>query len=103
MGKSKALTVHGEQAVEPSSATQNTNVSPYQLDQGEVERAAKALVAHMKKDTEEKGTEAAVKNLADDEDEAEENEQPIFLSVSTKKHIHESNSLKPSKMSVCAS
>jgi ribosome biogenesis protein UTP30 len=35
-----------------------------------------------------------------DEDEAEQADQPIFLSISTKKHVNNTNSLKPTKMFV---
>ena len=100
MARSKTVTKKAEKAVDAPLTTKATNGTPYQLDPSQVERAAKALVAHMKKHVEEKEEEAAVKNLADDEDEAEENDQPIFLSVSTKKHVSDSNRLKPTKMSV---
>lgn len=76
--------------------------TPYKLDPTKVQRAANALVAHMKKHAAEKGEKAAVKNLADDEDEAVENDHPIFLGVSTKKQINQTKSLKPTKMSVAA-
>lgn len=103
MAKSKAVSKKKEQVVEAPLTTKVANGSPYQLDPAQVERAANALVAHMKKHAEDKDTEGAVKNLADDEDEAQQNDQPIFLSVSTKKHINDSNRLKPTKMSVLRS
>jgi ribosome biogenesis protein UTP30 len=74
--------------------------TPYKLDPTKVQRAANALVAHMKKHAAEKGEKAAVKNLADDEDETIENDHPIFLGVSTKKQINQTKSLKPTKMLV---
>lgn len=100
MARSKAVTKKAEKTADAPLTTKATNGTPYQLDPAQVERAAKALVAHMKKHAEKKDEEAAVKNLADDEDEAEENDQPIFLNVTTKKHISDSNNLKPTKMSV---
>lgn len=103
MARTRTVTKKEEKAADAPLTTKATSGTPYQLDPSQVERAAKALVAHMKKHVEEKDEQAAVKNLADDEDAAEENDQPIFLSISTKKHISESNRLKPTKMSVWAS
>jgi hypothetical protein len=102
MAKSKTVTKTQTIVVEAPVTTNVANGSPYQLDPTQVDRAAKALVSHMKKHVEEKDEKAAVKNLADDEDEAEDNEQPIFLSVNTKKYISDSKSLKPTKMLVCS-
>jgi ribosome biogenesis protein UTP30 len=99
MAKSKTLTKKTEKPADAPLTTKVTNGTPYQLDPAQVERAAKALVAHMKKHVEEKEEAAPVKNLlADDEDEAGENDEPIFLSVSTKKHVSNTNNLKPTKL-----
>ncbi|KAJ4364660.1 proteasome-interacting protein cic1 [Neocucurbitaria cava] len=98
MARTRTVTKKEEKAADAPLTTKATNGTPYQLDPSQVERAAKALVAHMKKHVEEKEEEAAVKNLADDEDEAGENDQPIFLNVSTKKHVSDSNRLKPTKI-----
>lgn len=100
MAKSKAVTRKQTKEAEAPLTTKVASGTPYQLDPAQVERAAKALVSHMKKHAEGKEVESAKKNLADDEDEAEDNDQPIFLSVSTKKHISDTNRLKPTKMSV---
>jgi hypothetical protein len=100
MAKSKMVTRKQAATAEAPLTTKVANGTPYQLDPTQVERAAKALVSHMKKHAEEKDDKDAVKNLADDEDEAENKDQPIFLSVSTKKHVSNTNSLKPTKMSV---
>jgi ribosome biogenesis protein UTP30 len=100
MARSKTVTKKTETVVEAPVTTKVANGTPYQLDPSQVERAAKALVSHMMKHVEEKDEKAAVKNLADDEDEAEVNDQPIFLSISTKKHVNNTTSLKPTKMSV---
>jgi hypothetical protein len=100
MARSKQVTKKTEAIVEAPVTTKVANGTPYQLDPSQVERAAKALVSHMKKHVEEKDEKAAVKNLADDEDEAKDNDQPIFLSISTKKHVNNTTSLKPAKMSV---
>jgi hypothetical protein len=100
MARSKQVTKKVEKKAEAPLTTKKQNETPYQLDPAQVERAANALVAHMKKHKEEKET-VGTKDLMADEDEAEESDQPIFLSVSTKKHVSNSNSLKPTKMSVC--
>jgi ribosome biogenesis protein UTP30 len=99
MARSKQVTKKVEKKAEAPLTTKKQNETPYQLDPAQVERAANALVAHMKKHKEEKEA-VGTKDLLADEDEAEENDQPIFLSVSTKKHVNNTNSLKPTKMSV---
>ncbi|KAH7071930.1 ribosomal protein L1p/L10e family-domain-containing protein [Paraphoma chrysanthemicola] len=98
MAKSRSVTKKEAKTADAPLTTKVANGTPYQLDPAQVERAAKALVSHMKKHVEEKDEQAAVKNLADDEDEAEDNDQPIFLSVSTKKHVSNTNRLKPTKI-----
>ncbi|KAH4932060.1 hypothetical protein HBI79_105890 [Parastagonospora nodorum] len=98
MARSKQVTKKTETVIEAPVTTKVANGTPYQLDPSQVERAAKALVSHMKKHVEEKDEKAAVKNLADDEDEAKDNDQPIFLSISTKKHVNNTTSLKPAKI-----
>ncbi|KAF2034290.1 ribosomal protein L1 [Setomelanomma holmii] len=98
MVKSKSITKKETKTAEAPLTTKVANGTPYQLDPAQVERAAKALVSHMKKHAEEKDEKAAVKNLADDEDEAEDNDLPILLSVSTKKHVSNTNRLKPTKI-----
>ncbi|KAI4916254.1 hypothetical protein J4E85_010343 [Alternaria conjuncta] len=95
MAKSKTLTKKVEKAPEAPLTTKATNGTPYQLDPSQVERAAKALVAHMKKHVEDKKEEAPKKSLAADEDEAEEVDEPIFLSLATKKQIGNTKSMKP--------
>ncbi|KAH8723634.1 ribosomal protein L1p/L10e family-domain-containing protein [Phaeosphaeriaceae sp. PMI808] len=98
MAKTRAVSKKQEKTTDAPLTTQVANGTPYQLDPSQVEKAAKALVAHMKRHVEEKDEKAAVRNLADDEDEAEDNDQPIFLSVSTKKHVNNTNRLKPTKI-----
>jgi ribosome biogenesis protein UTP30 len=88
MAKTRTASKQQVKAQEAPLTTKVANGTPYQLDPAQVERAATALVSHMKKHVEEKDQKEAIKNLADDEDEAEDNDQPIFLSVSTKKHAH---------------
>ncbi|EOA86218.1 proteasome-interacting protein cic1 [Exserohilum turcicum] len=95
MAKSKAVTKKADKAPEAPLTTKPANGTPYQLDPAQVERAAKALVAHMKQHVEQKQEKAPKKSLAADEDEAEEVDEPIFLSLSTKKQIGNTKSLKP--------
>ena len=101
MAKSKTVTKKTEKAAEAPLTTKTADGTPYQLDPAQVERAAKALVAHMKKHVEEKQEEAPKKSLAADEDEPEEVDEPIFLSLSTKKQIGNTKSLKPVAMYDC--
>jgi len=66
-------------------------------------RAARALVAHIKKAAKEKASSSTKKSLLDDPDaEGSSNvaETPIWLTLTTKRHIHESDKarLKPSKI-----
>lgn len=98
MAKTRAVSKTQDETADAPLTTKAASGTPYQLDPAQVERATNALVAHMKKHVEEKDEQAAVKNLADDEDEAQDNDQPIFLSLSTKKHINNTTSLKPTKM-----
>lgn len=102
--KSKAATKAESSLVKtakPSEAPLTKKVangSPYQLDPAQVERAATALVANMKQHAQSKEEEAGKKNLAADEDEAEQSEEVIFLTLATKQHVKDSNRLKPNKM-----
>ena len=100
MARSKTLTKKETKKADAPVAASHVSSTPYQLDPAQVERAAKALVAHMKKHAEEKEEQGGKKNLAADEDEAADNDQPIFLSVSTKKHVSNTNRLKPAKLLV---
>ena len=97
MAKSKQVTKKVEKKAEAPLTTKKQNETPYQLDTAQVERAANALVAHMKKHKEEKEATGTKDLMAD---EAEQADQPIFLSISTKKHVNNTNSLKPTKMLV---
>jgi hypothetical protein len=102
MARSKQVTKKATKPAEAPLTTKAASGTPYQLDPAQVERAANALVAHMKKHASAKQEVAATKDLlADDDDDVQENDQPIFLSVSTKKHVNNTNRLKPTKMLVC--
>lgn len=102
MAKSKTL-VKSKKAEKTAVAeapltTTVTKGSPYQLDPAQVEKAATALVSHMRKHAQAQEEKAGKKSLIADEDDAEENEAPIFLNVITKTHVHDSQRLKPTKL-----
>ncbi|KAF2010419.1 ribosomal protein L1 [Aaosphaeria arxii CBS 175.79] len=77
-----------------------SNGTPYQLDPAQVERAATALIAHMKKHAQEKEEKASKKNLAADEDEPETSDAAIFLNLTTKQHVKDNNRLRPNKIAL---
>ncbi|KAF9729272.1 hypothetical protein PMIN06_010869 [Paraphaeosphaeria minitans] len=96
MAKSKAVAKAAPKQ-EKALATKKSG-SPYQLDPAQVERAAKGLIAHMKKHAQEKEEKADKKNLAADEDDAADQDQAIFLTVTTKQQVHDTSRLKPAKL-----
>lgn len=68
-------------------------------------KASKALLGHVKAETQKLQANSSKKNLlasqdSDDEDGAEDDDQPIWLNISTKQHIVDKNRLKPSKIAV---
>lgn len=69
-------------------AAEGQSQSPYQLDPNQVLKAAKALLAHIKTEKEQREAGAEKKDvLADaDEDEIVQNE-PIWLLFTAKRHI----------------
>ena len=101
MAKSKTLVKSKKGEKKPVEAPLTTTVangSPYQLDPAQVEKAATALVAHMRKHAQSQEEKAGKKSLVADEDDAEESDEPIFLNISTKTHVHDSQRLKPTKL-----
>ena len=59
------------------------------VDPDQIMKASKALLAHMKKASKEKAANADKKNLlatSDDEEAADEN--PIWLTLTTKRHVN---------------
>ncbi|ETS82505.1 hypothetical protein PFICI_04381 [Pestalotiopsis fici W106-1] len=70
------------------------------VDPDQTLKASKALLAHMKKASKEKAEKADKKNLlaADSDDETSLNEQPVWLTLTTKRHIVDSSRLKPGKI-----
>jgi ribosome biogenesis protein UTP30 len=100
MAKSRSVTKSEAKAADASLTTKFSNAERYQLDPAQVERAATALVSHMKKHVAAKEEETGKKNLEADADEAEPNDAAIFLNVTTKKHIVDHVRLRPNKMFV---
>ncbi|KAF2450340.1 ribosomal protein L1 [Karstenula rhodostoma CBS 690.94] len=96
MAKSKSVAKAAPKK-ENALATKKSG-SPYQLDPAQVERAAKGLITHMKKHAQEKEEKADKKNLAADEDDAADQDQAIFLTVTTKEQVHDTSRLKPAKL-----
>lgn len=70
------------------------------VDPDQTLKASKALLAHMKKASKEKAEKAEKKNLlaAGSDDEISLNEQPVWLTLTTKRHIVDSSRLKPGKI-----
>ncbi|KAI2621431.1 ribosomal protein L1 [Hypomontagnella submonticulosa] len=86
MATSKTVTLRSETAVSL-------------VDPDQTLKASKALLAHMKKASKEKAANAEKKDLlADPDDEEGTGELPIWLTLTTKRHIADSRSLKPGKI-----
>ncbi|EER25412.1 ribosome biogenesis protein UTP30 [Coccidioides immitis RS] len=83
-----------------------TSGSPYQLNNEQVIRASTALLRHIKSEEKKKAEESTVKKLPIDGDSDSEGEEvsgedvPVWLILTTKKHIVDKNRLKPGKIPV---
>ncbi|PGG97243.1 hypothetical protein AJ79_09279 [Helicocarpus griseus UAMH5409] len=88
--------------------TRPASGTPYQLDNGQVTRASSALLKHIKAEEKRKAEESTKKDLlaGDDEEEGSDAEEtsaegtPVWLVLTTKKHIVDKNRLKPGKIPV---
>ncbi|KAL9617658.1 MAG: hypothetical protein Q9160_007575 [Pyrenula sp. 1 TL-2023] len=85
----------------------NPTQSPYRLDVDQTLKASTALLQHLQRETKRLRDEASKKDLlaVDDEGASESdapssNDQPIWLNLSTKKHIADKARLKPGKVKV---
>lgn len=93
-----ALTTH------PSKSS--SNETPYQLDPDQTLKASKALLEHLRLETERLQANSTTKNLLKSGDsdseagDASEGRTPIWLNITTKQHMVDSNRLKPSKINV---
>ncbi|KAG0649319.1 ribosome biogenesis [Hyphodiscus hymeniophilus] len=77
------------------------NGSPYQLNSAQVLKASSALLKRIQ--TTEKASSSSKTNLlaaADDEEDQSSESTPIWLNLTTKKHIIDQKRLKPSKVTV---
>ncbi|GJC78392.1 putative ribosome biogenesis protein [Colletotrichum liriopes] len=82
-------------------AVASKDVTP-SIDPEQTLKASKALLAHIKKAAKEKSEESGKKNLLADPDDEEGNvaQQPIWLTLTTKRHIADSARLKPGKITL---
>lgn len=83
--------------------TQTESSTPYQLDPAQTLRAATALLKKLQSDEATLKTKSGKQDLlADNEDEAEAEIEgtPVWLNVTTKKHIVDKKSLKPGKIAL---
>ncbi|KAK2028012.1 ribosomal protein L1 [Colletotrichum zoysiae] len=82
-------------------AVASKDVAP-SIDPEQTLKASKALLAHIKKAAKEKSAEPGKKNLLADLDDEEANvaQQPIWLTLTTKRHIADSARLKPGKIAL---
>ncbi|MCJ1365822.1 hypothetical protein MMC16_004947 [Acarospora aff. strigata] len=86
--------------------TRDPNESPYQLVTNQTLKASTALLKHIKSEAKRKETESTTKNLlanhdnGSDEDASADNDEPIWLTLTTKKHIVDKKRLKPGKITV---
>ncbi|VUC21743.1 unnamed protein product [Clonostachys rosea] len=71
------------------------------IDSAQTLKASKALIAHIKKASKEKAQESTKRNLLDDEggEEAAE-ETPIWLTLTTKRHVVDKARLQPGKIAL---
>lgn len=86
-----------------SLTTHSDSSTPYQLDPAQTLRAATALLKKLQSDEATLKTKSTKQDLlADNEDEAtaEIEGTPIWLNVTTKKHIVDKKSLKPGKIAL---
>jgi ribosome biogenesis protein UTP30 len=93
-------------ALVPPATKEIASQTPYQLDPEQTLRASKAILEHIRSETQRIQQTSSKKELfkADgsdsDEDATEGDEVPIWLTLSTKQHVVDRNRLKPSKIPV---
>ncbi|KAI9663061.1 MAG: hypothetical protein M1821_008109 [Bathelium mastoideum] len=80
--------------------------TPYQLDSDQTLKAATALLAHIKKEQEQRSSKASKRDLlaeaaasSDDDEDVNEEGEPVWLVLTTKKFIVDKARLKPGKIS----
>ncbi|KAJ9292850.1 hypothetical protein DTO271G3_8425 [Paecilomyces variotii] len=90
---------------EKALTTKVTNGSPYQLENGQVLRASTALLRHLKTQQKQKEETSTKKTLIGDNDDASDeeapiNNEPVWMVLTTKKHVVDKNRLKPGKIAI---
>ncbi|KAI4286078.1 MAG: hypothetical protein L6R38_000195 [Xanthoria sp. 2 TBL-2021] len=83
--------------------TRVTSGSPYQLDQSQTLKASSALLKHISSESDRKAAASSTKNLLKaTTDTSDQNDvldvEPVWLSLTTKKHIVDKRRLKPGKI-----
>lgn len=68
------------------------------IDPDQTLKASKALLAHIKKATKEKAAESTKRNLLEDDDDENSADLPIWLTLTTKRHIVDKTRLQPGKI-----
>ena len=104
------MTREVKSAIMASDQAQNAatmTASPYQLDLAQIQRASTALLKNVQQHTKRLQEESSKRNLLaktegddDSENEADGDETPVWLSLTTKQHIVDKKRLKPSKIKV---
>ncbi|MCJ1431509.1 hypothetical protein MMC27_000862 [Xylographa pallens] len=90
----------------PESTTLTTRVesgSPYQLEKSQVLKASAALLQHIKSESKRKALESNTKSLLTASDESADEidgveSEPVWLVLTTKKHVVDQKRLKPGKI-----
>ncbi|KAG6030425.1 hypothetical protein E4U40_007899 [Claviceps sp. LM458 group G5] len=70
------------------------------IDPDQTLKASKALLAHIKKAAKQSAKDATKRNLLEDEDAEVDEDTPIWLTLTTKRHIADKARLQPGKISV---
>ncbi|KAI6784860.1 uncharacterized protein J7T54_007954 [Emericellopsis cladophorae] len=88
MAPSKELVAVGEQSL-------------VKIDPDQTLKASKALISHIKKASQQKATESNKRNLLDDEEgDADAEDTPIWLTLTTKRHVVDKPRLQPGKITL---
>jgi ribosome biogenesis protein UTP30 len=78
-----------------SQVTLRSDTATSLLEPEKTLRASKALISHLKSESEKKAANATKKELlADDDDDGSIGEIPVFVTFTTKRHLTESRNLK---------
>ncbi|GAO19994.1 uncharacterized protein UV8b_01054 [Ustilaginoidea virens] len=70
------------------------------IDPDQTLKASKALLAHIRKAAKQKAQEATKRNLLDDAQDGDGDDSPVWLTLTTKRHIADKARLQPGKIPV---